>query len=102
MATMSDADQYVAIRAALHKMYDEAGATANLNLADAKAALAYIDRFMQGDTVATLTTATEIDVTKTVAVNLNANLPEPFKSNATLAQKGLLMAYWAMKFAGVI
>ena len=40
--------------------------------------------------------------TDTIAQALNKLLPEPFKSTATAAQKGLMLAFVAMKKYGVI
>lgn len=72
-------------RAWAQKMFVEAGATANFNLDELKAAFAAVDGWAD-----------------TNQASYIAALPEPFKSASNANQKALLLAFVAMKRGGVI
>jgi hypothetical protein len=75
-----------------------ADVVANLNLDDVKAAIGSIDDGMH-------TIINNIPVgarTNTMLQLLILNLPEPFKSNSTAAQKALALSLWALNEAGLI
>lgn len=75
----------------------EARLTATLSHADIRAAIIAVDDFFDA-TVAALA----LNPVQTVLGNLNARLPDPFKSTATVAQKATLVSFVLMKRAGVI
>lgn len=82
---LTDAERLEGARSWARKMFVEAGATANFNLDDLKAAFAAVDTWAdanQGSYVAAL--------------------PAPFKTNSNAAQKALLLAFVAMKRGKVI
>lgn len=91
--------QQDAMRQLVQTMFVEASATANLSTADVLAAIQTFDN----DLDATLTAAVNAYGGGTTILNaFLASLPEPFKTNATPAQKALAFAYTAMKRGGVI
>ncbi len=92
---MTDADREIATRAMIQLMFVSAKITANMSFADVKAAISAIDDLLDVN-VSTLTQA------QTIPQNMNAVLPEPFKSTATLSQKALVGAYVFMKRGGII
>ncbi len=92
---MSETDKIDVLRQFARRVYGELGATADLNTANLKAAIDSID-----DTFNSL--ASTLTQGQTVEINFNANFPEPFKSTATVPQKALALAYWAMKRGGLI
>jgi len=72
--------------------------TATVNLNDLIAAIGSIDSAM--DTV--LGSVPAPWLLKTVKQALIDNLPEPFKSNSTAAQKAAALSLWSMKEAGIV
>jgi hypothetical protein len=76
-------------------MFVEAAATARFSLTDLRAAVDSIDDTFN-------TPASALTQGQTVVQNINARLPEPFKGNATLAEKALAVAFVAMKTGGLI
>lgn len=93
--TVQDRDD-AARRFALRE-FVEARSIAALSHADIQAAAVAVDDFFDA-TVVSLT----LTPTQTILQNLNARLPEPFKSTATVAQKATLVSMVLMKRAGVI
>lgn len=73
-------------------------ATANLGTDDLEAAVESVDAAM--DTV--FNTVPAAWQAKTIKQALIDNLPEPFQSGSTPAQKALALAAWVMKEAGLI
>ena len=72
--------------------------TATMNLDDLKAAINAIDTVM--DTV--INTIPGPAQTNTIKQGLLSQLPEPFKSETTTAQKALALSLWAFEEAGVL
>lgn len=85
------AQKLVAARALAAKMFGLTGATANLNLDDLVAAVSSVDTAM--DTI--INDVPAAWGTKTIKQALLDNLPEPFKTNSTVAQKALALQIWA-------
>jgi hypothetical protein len=89
MAALSTSERNRAARIWARRVYAEEGATAALSHANIAAAVAALDDAFEG-----LPTALP-NQGQSVALNLNAVLPEPFKGTATTAQKSTLLAVWA-------
>jgi len=92
--TMSDADRADATKRLCQKIYVELGATANCNVTDVRAAINALDNVFDSQ-------CNSHTPTDTIEVAFNKALPEPFKSNATVAQKSFALAYTIMKRCGV-
>ena len=87
MAALSTAERNRAARIIARRIYRNS--TAALTHADIFAAVgAEDDAFERVPTLLP-------NQLQSVALNLNAVLPEPFKSTATVAQKSVLLAVWA-------
>lgn len=102
MAKMSEANKIATMRSLVRKMFTELGSEATMNTDHVKAAIDWIDQFMATDTVATLNAAGKLTGIQTIRANLANGFPEPFASKATLAQKYMALAFWAMKEGGII
>ena len=83
---MSEADRFKAARLWARKAYGETGVVADTNLDHIKAAVDATDDHLDAQ-LNTISTPTD-----TVEVSFNKALPDPFKSVATLSQKGLMLA----------
>lgn len=94
MAVMSDADRNKAARILGRKLYN--GTVANCNHADLLAAVMVIDDAMEAVPTGLPNQA------QSIALNLNAILPDPFKATATQPQKATLLAVWAGVKYGLI
>lgn len=92
---MTDADRQQSARALAKALWKDGALTANMHLGDLKNAVVAVDQGLDSLVGSHL-------ATDTIEVALNKLLPEPFKSTATVAQKGLLLAYVAMKRYGVL
>ena len=90
---MSEADRVDATRQLARKIFVEAKATATFSTADLKAAIDAIDDGFDSLVSSHLST-------DTIEVALNKLLPQPFKSNATVVEKSLLVAVTATKRYG--
>jgi hypothetical protein len=76
-------------------MFVATGLTANFSVSDLKAAVDAIDDGL--DSLVNTHTGTD-----SVETALNKLLPQPVKADATVEQKGTILAYVAMKRYGVI
>ena len=85
MAVLSDSDRQTAAREWIRKMFEELGATANLDTVQIKAALDAADDWLE-----------------TVLAAYNLALPVPFRANATVPQKAALLAMVTLKRGGLL
>ncbi len=96
--TLTAAERKEAARELAVKLYVAVQKTAVTNIDDLIAAVGSIDDAMD-------TTFDNLPAawgTKTVKQGLIDNLPDPFKSNSSAADKAIAMSIWAMKEAGLI
>lgn len=82
MALLTDTDR---ARAMAGLMRDASHASGNFTKADLRAALDATDSWIDGN-----------------ATSYNAALPQPFKGQASLTEKTLLLCYVAMRRAGLL
>lgn len=88
----TDAQHLAAARRIATEMFNGGvKATANLNLDDLKAAIASIDTAMN-TVISTIPAGWQA---KSIKQALIDNLPEPFQTNSTAAQKALALQIWA-------
>lgn len=83
---MSEADRFRAARLFARKAYNEPRETANTHLTQIKAAVDAVDDHFDAQINSIPGPTNSIEVT------FNNTLPEPFKSIATISEKGLLLA----------
>lgn len=89
MAAISTPEKNRCARVLANRIFVEAVATATLTHDDLVAAVGAVDAMMEG-----LPTALG-NQSQSIALNINAGLPDPFKSTATVSQKSALVAVWA-------
>lgn len=92
---LSDTDRAAATVALIETMFVRANATATFDKDEIRAAINAIDDFFAAS-ISTLNDA------QTVEVALNQALPTPFRTDASLEQKALALAYWAMRRGGIV
>lgn len=85
MAVLTNAEREDALREFLRRAFHETGATCNFDTVALRAAVDALDAWIETNGTA-----------------VNAALPEPFKSEGTLAQKSVLFSAVALKRAEVI
>ena len=85
MAALSDADRQIATRAWIRRTFEELGGTATVTTVDIKAAIDALDDFLTSNETA-----------------INNAIPQPARGALTTTQKAMLVAYVAMRRAGVV
>lgn len=94
---MTDSEMREVARELARKLFQDTSATATLNLDDLKAAVAAIGQVMEA-------TGTQVNSQypgATIEQAINQHFPAPFGA-ATLSQKAIAVALWAMKRGGII
>jgi len=92
---LSESDLSIAASRLAVEIFVQTGTTAHSSSADLKEAVREIDTTMDKLPAA-------LNSGLTVKQNFLADLPEPFKSNATNAEKAFALMAWALKETGVI
>jgi hypothetical protein len=85
MAALSDADRHIALREFMRKAFMETGAKADFDVIAIRAAVDALDAWIDSNAAA-----------------INAALPLPFRTAASLQQKALLLAHVALKRGDIV